>query len=59
MGQNVHNNYLMGLIFWKCWRVALKKFKFLFFLKLIYIVDHVYTFIAIWDKMCTTTILWV
>ena len=28
MGQNVHNNFLMGLIFWKCWRVALKKFKF-------------------------------
>ena len=22
----VHNNFLMGLIFWKCWRVALKKF---------------------------------
>ena len=25
----VHNNFLMGLIFSKCWRVALKKFKFL------------------------------
>ena len=23
----MHNNFLMGLIFWKCWRVALKKFK--------------------------------
>ena len=23
----VHNNFLMGLIFWKCWRVALMKFK--------------------------------
>ena len=21
----VHNNFIMGLIFWKCWRVALKK----------------------------------
>ena len=29
MEQTVHNNYLIGLIFWKCWRVALKKFKFL------------------------------
>ena len=25
----VHNNFLMGLIFWKCLRVALKKYKFL------------------------------
>ena len=25
----VHNNFLMGLVFWNCWRVALKKFKFL------------------------------
>ena len=29
MGEKVHNNYLVGLIFWKCWRVSLKKFKFL------------------------------
>ena len=29
MRKNVHKNFLMGLIFWKCWRVALKKFKFL------------------------------
>ena len=27
LGKNVHNNYLMGLIFWKCWRVTLMKFK--------------------------------
>ena len=27
MGQNVHNNYPMGLIFWKCCRVALTKLK--------------------------------
>ena len=25
----MHKNFLMGLIFWKCWCVALKKFKFL------------------------------
>ena len=25
----------------------------------IYIIDHVYTIIALWDKMCRTTILWV
>ena len=30
MGKNVRNNYLMGLIFWKCWRVALKKFKIIY-----------------------------
>ena len=28
MREKVHNNYLMGLIFWKYWRVALKKLKF-------------------------------
>ena len=31
----------------------------LFFLKLIYSIYHVYTFIAIGGKKCTTTILWV
>ena len=31
----------------------------LFFLKLIYSIYHVYTFIAIWGKKFTTTILWV
>ena len=25
--KNGHNNYLMGFIFWKCWRVLLKKIK--------------------------------
>ena len=29
MGQNLQNNYLMGLIFWRSWRVALKKIKIL------------------------------
>ena len=28
LSKNVQANFLMGLIFWKCWRVALKKFKF-------------------------------
>ena len=34
-------------------------FWFFIFLTLIYVIYHVYTFIAIWDKMCKTTILWV
>ena len=48
----------------KKWKVKVKVKKWslfgpLFFLKLIYVIYHVYTFIAIGGKKCTTTILWV
>ena len=51
MGKNVHNNYLMGLIFWKCWSVALKKFRIFMGIWIFFKTFQKYRFhVVVWSQ---------